>query len=237
MGAVDGQTYLNCLEGFQAAYSRGVRAFEADLCLAADGTVVLRHDWSVALQEGIGVASVPTREEFCSVPILGMYTPLSFRDLLLLMEEYPDICIVTDSKYDAPEVALTEFGAMVKDAEELGLTHLFDRIIIQVYNGAMLEALVRIYDFPHYILTLYMAGFDGEIQLLRSFAQYCAEHGVEGITFWAYLWNPVYQVISQQYGVSFYVHTVNDPKQAKSCLKQGVSAVYTDFLADQDLAS
>lgn len=235
MGGLDDQDYLNCLEGFQAAYSRGVRAFEADLCLAADGTVVLRHDWKIDLQDGISHSSIPTREEFCSVPILGKYTPLSFRDLLLLMEEYPDICIITDSKYDAPEVALTEFGSMVKDAEELGLTHLFDRIIIQVYNGPMLEALDRIYDFPHYILTLYMAGFDGEIQLLRTFAKYCAEHGVEGITLWAYLWNPVYQIISQQYNIPFYVHTVNEPKKAKACLKQGVSAVYSDILSDQDL--
>lgn len=237
MGGLEEQAYLNCLEGFQAAYSRGVRAFEADLCLAADGAVVLRHDWKVELQEGIGVTSIPTREEFCSVPILGKYTPLSFRDLLLLMVEYPDICIITDSKYDAPEVALTEFGSMVRDAEELGLTHLFDRIIIQVYNGPMHESLDRVYHFPHYILTLYMADFDGEIQLLRTFAKYCAEHGVEGITVWAYLWNPVYQVISQQYGIPFYVHTVNEPKKANSCLKQGVKAVYSDFLTDQDLAA
>lgn len=235
MGGLDDRDYLNCLEGFQAAYSRGVRAFEADLCLAADGTVVLRHDWKVELQEGINTSLIPTREEFCSVPILGKYTPLSFRDLLLLMEEYPDICIITDSKYDAPEVALTEFGSMVADAEELGLTHLFDRIIIQVYNGPMLEALERVYDFPHYILTLYMADFDGEIQLLRTFARYCAEHGVEGITLWAYLWNPVYQVISQQYNIPFYVHTVNEPKEARTFLKRGVSAVYSDVLSDQDL--
>lgn len=236
MGSLNEQDYLNCLEGFQAAYSRGVRVFEADLCLAADGTVVLRHDWRVELQAGISQASIPTREEFCSVPILGKYTPLSFRDLLLLMEEYPDICIITDSKYDAPEVALTEFGSMVRDAEELELTHLFDRIIIQVYNGAMLESLDRIYNFPHYILTLYKADFDGQIQLLRTFAKYCAEHGVEGITLWSYLWNPAYQVISQQYNIPFYVHTVNDPRKANSFLRQGVSAVYSDDLSDQDLA-
>ena len=29
---------------------------------------------------------------------------MSFRDLLLLMEEYPDICIITDTKFTDAEV-------------------------------------------------------------------------------------------------------------------------------------
>ena len=93
MGAVDeiwteGSAPLNCLEGFLERYEAGVRVFEADLRLTRDGKVVLRHDWWPAdWQEGINGASVPTREEFLSKPIFGVYTPLSFRDLLLLLKE------------------------------------------------------------------------------------------------------------------------------------------------------
>ena len=123
MGAVGSLNTLNCLEGFLTQYEAGVRVFEADLRLTRDCQVVLRHDWWHAdWQEGISWARIPTREKFVSSPILGRYTPLSFRDLLLLMEEYPDICIITDTKFTDSDVFTIQFDAMLADARELGLT-------------------------------------------------------------------------------------------------------------------
>ncbi len=57
--------------------------------MTSDGQVVpAAGGW----QEGI-LVSIPTRDAFLAAPLLERYTPMSFRDLLLLMEEYPDICI------------------------------------------------------------------------------------------------------------------------------------------------
>ena len=117
MGEVDGITTLNCLEGFQAQYGQGVRVFEVDLRLTADQQVVLRHDWRAGWQSGISEISIPTMKEFLSRPILRKYTPLSFRDLLLLMEEYPDICVITDTKFTDAEVVTLQFRSMLRDAE------------------------------------------------------------------------------------------------------------------------
>lgn len=134
MGAVEelwteGSAPLNCLEGFLEGYEAGVRVFEADLRLTRDGKVVLRHDWWPSdWQEGINGASVPTREEFLSKPIFGVYTPLSFLDLLLLLEEYPDICIITDTKFTDPDVIFIQFQSMVADAKALDRLDLFQRI-------------------------------------------------------------------------------------------------------------
>lgn len=150
MGTVDGLATLNCLEGFQQQYAAGVRVFEADLRLTRDGKVVLRHDWwHYEWQDGINWANIPTREKFLSEKILKKYTPLSFRDLLLLMEQYPDICIITDTKFTESDAFFLQFDAMLADARELGLTYLFDRIVIQVYSGNMRTALNNIYPFPH----------------------------------------------------------------------------------------
>lgn len=235
-GVSEGSAPLNCLETFLAQYAAGVRVFEADLRLTRDGQVVLRHDWWPSnWQEGIDWTAIPTREEFISKPILGKYTPLSFRDLLILMAQYTDVCIITDTKFTDSDVIYIEFGAMLADAAELGLTELFDRMVIQLYDGNMRQCLEKIYPFPHRIYTLYVRGFKQTQADFREIAKYCAEHGVEGITMWDYWWNANYTSIAQEYGIKVYVHTVNDAAAARKLLGSGVNGVYTDVLAPKDL--
>ena len=66
LGSVDGVEGLNCLEGFYEHYRAGVRVFEADLRMTADGAVVLRHDWNGGLQEDVDPMHIPTLDEFLS---------------------------------------------------------------------------------------------------------------------------------------------------------------------------
>lgn len=235
MGAVDGVTVLNCLEGFQAQYDKGVRVFEVDLRLTRDHQVVLRHDWRAGWQSGISETSIPELKEFLARPILKQYTPLSFRDLLLLMEEHPDICIVTDTKFLDPEIITLEFEAMVQDAADLGLSYLFDRMVIQIYNPLMFRIVDTIHHFPCYIYTLYSEGFAQTEDAFREKAAFCQENGILGVTMWSYWWREAYAPIAQEYGVAVYTHTVNDPEAALRQLESGVSAVYTDILTPEDL--
>lgn len=238
MGAI-GQvtTPLNCLEGFLAQYWAGVRVFEADLRLTRDGQVVLRHDWwNADWQEGISWVAIPTREKFRSEPILGKYTPLSFQDLLLLMEQYPDICVITDSKFTDSDVFTIQFDAMLADARELGLTYLFDRIVVQIYNSNMFHALDKLYPFPHYIYTLYNEGFGRTEEDFREKAAFCRRQGIKGLTMPEGWWDPAYAAIAREYGVRVYVHTVNNLDDAKRFLSSGVDGVYTDYLTPADLA-
>lgn len=236
MGAVGSLNTLNCLEGFLTQYEAGVRVFEADLRLTRDCQVVLRHDWWHAdWQEGISWARIPTREKFVSSPILGRYTPLSFRDLLLLMEEYPDICIITDTKFTDSDVFTIQFDAMLADARELGLTYLFDRIVVQIYNTNMLSALNNIYRFPHYIYTLYQDNFNRTESALRDRAAFCAQWGIEGITMESSLYKSAYGDIAREYGVRIYVHTVNDKEKARALLESGVDGIYSDTLTPDSL--
>lgn len=240
MGAVEswseGNAPLNCLEGFLAQYAKGVRVFEADLRLTRDGKVVLRHDWwPTDWQEGINGARIPTREEFLSKPILGEYTPLSFRDLLILLEKYPDVCIITDTKFTDSDIIFIEFDSMLADARELGLADMFDRIVIQLYNGVMRQCLENIYPFPHRIHTLYVQGFDQTVDAFREIAAYCSENGVEGIAMWDSWWDSAYAPIAQEYGIAVYVHTVNDGLAARTLLESGVNGIYTDILTPSEV--
>lgn len=237
MGAIDDLRTPNCLEGFLAQYEAGVRVFEADLRLTRDVKNVLHHDWWYPdWQKGISYTNIPTREKFVSEKILGQYTPLSFLDLLLLMEQYPDICIVTDTKFTESDIFFIQFDSLLADAHELGLTYLFDRIFVQVYNKEMYVGLENIYPFPHYIYTLYQdKTFDGTADSFREKVAYCAEHDIEGITIPDYWWRPSLAKIAEEYGIKVYVHTINDADKAKELLDGGVSALYSDSLTPADL--
>lgn len=237
MGAIGGRTTLNCLEGFQEQYKRGVRVFEVDLRLTADQQVVLRHDWRAGWQAGISELNVPTLEEFLDKPIRGRFTPLSFRDLLELMERYPDICIVTDTKFTDAEIVTLQFQAMLRDGEELGLSYLFDRMVIQVYDELMFRVVDHLHHFNYYIYTLYTAGFARTEEDFQSKADFCAQNGIMGITMWDYWWREPYAAIASGSGLKVYTHTVNDADEARSLLDSGVSGVYTDELTPADLAS
>ena len=236
MGAIAGRATLNCLEGFQAQYENGVRVFEVDLRLTADQQVVLRHDWRAGWQAGVSETSVPTLEQFLDKPLLGRFTPLSFQDLLRLMEQYPDVCVVTDTKFTDAEIVKLQFEAMVRDGAELGLSYLFDRMIIQVYDQLMFRVVDSVRHFDYYIYTLYTDGFARTEADFREKADFCAENGVMGITMWDYWWREDYAPIAREKGLKVFAHTVNDPEQALALLAEGVSAVYTDELTPGDLA-
>ena len=235
MGMIDGVTTLNCLESFLAQYEKGVRVFEVDLRMTSDQQVVLRHDWRAGWQEGVSERSIPTLEEFRAKALLEKYTALSFRDLLLLMVEYPDICVVTDSKFTDAEIVTLQFEAMLRDARELGLESLFDRIVVQVYSELMFKVVDNIGDFPHYIYTLYNTGFDQSVESFENIAVFCSENGIGGVTMWSYWWKEAFKPIAQQYGLSVYVHTVNDREQAIALLESGVNGIYTDEIIPQEL--
>lgn len=127
---------------------------------------------------------------------------------------------------------------MLADARELGLTYLFDRIVIQVYSGNMRTALNNIYPFPHYIYTLYQdeTPFTGTKEDLEKKAAYCAERGIGGITMSSAWWNPAFPGIAKKYGIQLYLYTVNDAAQARQYLDAGCSGVYSDSLTPSDLS-
>lgn len=228
-GSIDGYTYTGCLEAFQKKYEQGLRVFEVDFAVAADGNIVLRHDWDVALQEGISSASIPTSGEFKEIPIYKKYTPLTFIDLLQLMKEYPDIWIVTDSKDVGEEEVRAEFEDMVREAEEVGMLDVLDRFVIQIYNEKMYDIVKEVYPFSEYIFTLYQR-WNGEMNEFENICKWCVVHDVKSITMWNFFYNEKIKRIAQNYNIDIYVHTENNSLAGKNYLMNGVSGLYTDDL-------
>lgn len=228
MGQVDDYTGTNSLEAFQTNYAKGYRMFEVDLALTSDGYVVLRHDWSAGVQEGIDSEHIPTRAEFLEAPIYGTYTPLAFGDVLGLLEMYPDIFIVTDSKETDSATVAQQFEAMVDEAEELGMAYLLDRMVVQIYSPEMQDVVEEIHHFPRYMLTLYQTSFYGEPDQFVRYAEACQERGISDIVIWHFLYSQQLLPAAQRFGLRVWLHTVNDEAQAARYRSEGAWGVYSD---------
>lgn len=233
-GRVGKSIYTGSLEAFLENYERGYRTFEVDLEITSDNHVVLRHDWDQAIQEGISSDNIPTQERFLSIPIKGKLTPLSFRDLCLLMQEYPDIWIVTDSKYADWDNVVKQFTIMVQTAKECGAEEILDRLVIQIYNPAMYDAVTEVYSFRSYIFTMYQY-WDGSPEQFTQICRWSVDHDVDVITMPRDRATQDILEIAERYDSDVYVHTVNEVEAAKDFLDKGVRGIYTDNINPEDL--
>ncbi|MCF0230545.1 MAG: hypothetical protein HUJ76_12750, partial [Parasporobacterium sp.] len=126
---------------------------------------------------------------FINKPLFGQYTALSFKDLCEIMNDHPDIWIVTDSKYTDKDSITTEFSNMKAVAEELSMMSVFDRIVVQLYNEAMYSVVNEIYSFKNYIFTLYQRWTGSDMNDFESICRWSAERGIDSMTMWDYLLN------------------------------------------------
>ena len=228
MGQIDDRTGTNSLEAFQANYAKGYRLFECDLAMTSDGRVVLRHDWSAGVQEGVDPEHIPTAEAFQQIPIYGQYTPLTFLDLLGLLALYPEVYFILDGKDTDAESVTAQYTAMVEEAEAWGMLHLFDRLIVQLYAPEMQDTVEAVHHFDHYMLTLYQTPFYGEADLLAQYAAACEERGIQDIVMWHFLYSADFVSLLEGSGIRVWLHTVNDASQANRYLSEGAWGIYSD---------
>lgn len=232
MGAINGMAYTNSLEAFLLHYGNGQHFFETDFSLTSDGWLVARHDWEGGWQEGIDEENIPTEEVFLKTALFGKYTPLSLKDIICLMQQHEDVYIITDTKDLDPELARKEINILVETAEEMDAIEVVDRFIIQIYSIEMYQAIKDIYEFPNYIFTLY-AIWRGDEREFTDYCRFCRSNGIRTITMWDYRCadNPELIKIADRYGISIYVHTVNDQETADEMFSLGIRGIYTDDAA------
>jgi len=237
MGGINGSTYTNAFEAFVANYEQGTRIFETDLLLTTDGKLVARHEWTANMSKLLGQLEVlpAARQgvaldfaEFMDTPILELYSPLDWEDILDLMQHYPDAYIVTDTKEFDSGLIMQEFQ-MLTEAASRRDTALLSRIVPQIYSRSMLEELNKIYPFPHIIYTLYQSQ-DTDEQVI-SFVR---DHDVD-ITMPVSRGTAKFVKALKRAGAHVYVHTLNDTEEIEKLSRIGVDGFYTDFISEDDL--
>lgn len=239
MGGIEGLTYTNSYDAFKANYEKGFRVFEVDLLLSSEGKLVARHEWGESFTQQLGQqdklaadrqGAVLTHAEFKAAKIQGVYEPLDWTDVLELMERYPDVYIVTDTKQSTSGEIQRIFTQIVDEARAKN-PELLERIVPQIYNRAMWEPVERIYPFNSVIFTLYQTHETDEEVVAFAKDKELAAITMSDIRANAGLIRELNRV-----GIPSYIHTINDSETMTKFKKMGAYGFYTDFLTEADLA-
>ena len=238
MGEIDGKNYTNSREAFLENYARGHRYFEVDLSYTSDGELVLWHGWRTSKINSNCVAGyVPTLKQFENALVFDAYDSLTYRDLLLLMDAYPDTYFFMDTKETASAKVTRQYAQMVSIAREMGLEHVLDRMVVMIYNVAMLPIVRKAYPFKNYVLMCYkLFNKTPTAAQVLSAMKYCQLNDIEIISMWDHWWKPDYMAWAEEYGLTVNLHTVNSLEKAQEYLQQGVALITTDTLDAQIIA-
>lgn len=251
MGGIFGDTYTNSYEAFLLNYSLGHRIFEVDFYLTEDQETVSTHyaeNWHNNTKTNEDVAF--TADNFSSYLSEGKYHPLTYKQVIDIMSEYPDIYVVTDSKFTDREQSDYEFNQIISYAQSVNPTVL-DRIIVQIYHPEMLDWVMDLYPWRSVIYTLY-ADPNWTPESVLEFTQ---SSGVEFITVWDGLVTPESgpyldtHVANLEFttnqdgilvpnfitdwkaaGLQLAAHTTNNLSSDRSLRSMGFDVIYTDFL-------
>ena len=222
-GAVRGYNTTNSLEAVQQAVSAGHTLIELDMLITADEKIVMVHDfgssWTVE-HLGVKFKERPTEEEYLANRIHGYFTPMSFDMLTEILDEHPDVRIVTDCKENSVE--LLSLIARRYPAYK-------GNIVPQIYDYYQYEQVKRL-GYKDIIFTLYTMGYmdyDRLLSFVRDNDIFAVTVGV------GYLYEDAAYRLAKD-GVRVYMHPLNDFDEANALMERGIYGVYSSTLAPDE---
>lgn len=223
-GQIDGNVYTNSLEAVQKTLSEGKNFIELDFRYTSDGHLVCAHAWYDVFPEDYE----PTLEEFLAAKIQGKYTPLTAEKVIQLMEENPQMYLVTDTK-DADSVEI--IGKLVSLAQND--PKILNRFIVQLYTGREKNDMKALYPFEdsQFVFTTYKWG-----TWQHEVAAICNEENISVIAVPYEEMSDEDAAYMKELGFTVYEFTVDRGDYAKLSLERGISGFYTNGLSEGDLA-
>lgn len=218
--------YTNSREAFQENYAKGIRVFEVDLMLSSDGGLVAVHDWNRYGSDG-PLSFVDFKQ---GSYYDGQITQMTGADIVDLLIQYPDIYLVTDSKYTDVNAYRLEFSQLVYLAKERKSLDVLDRIIVQIYNQGMYDMLYEIYPWNSVIYTTYQSSDDFDETL-----EFCKNRNIQVITMTYGSASEASIALLKEAGITAYVHTVNDLSEVEYGRSIGIGGFYTDSLSPDEI--
>ena len=225
-GGKGSKTYTNALEAFLYNYDLGHRVFEVDFDLTTDDKTICSHDeeyWRYITGNEENDVEY-SYENFKTTPLFTDYTPMDYIDVVNLLHDYPDIYIITDTKY-ADELSVYKQFSQIVDYAKKTDPEVLDRIVPQFYTKEMLDYVMNVYPFKSAIFTLYQIEWDE-----KDIAKFCVKSGVKYVTVNSDLADKAIIDLFKAVGINVAVHTINEPDEAEDFLNKGVDMIYTDFL-------
>lgn len=236
LGAIDGYSHTNSIDALITSYDKGHRVFEMDLITTSDGVLIGRHDWYEALYGKLYQEVSKEKfnnplslDEFLSLPINKKYTPMTAEQMLVILSQYPDMYIVTDTKTANSEEVHKQFSQLIALAKSIDPS-ILDRIIPQIYTENMHKAVDKLHPFKNYIYSLYINKYDNDRVL-----QYAKENKLGVVMMDEKRFSKKFVDQLAKAGIKTYMHTFNEVDKIKEYQKQGVIGVMTDQLTPSDM--
>ncbi len=231
LGAVDGITNSNTLDAMKQSYKNDFRLFEVDILPTVNGELVASHGFYELLAGKYGRPipqehsnEIPTKEEFLNFKFNGMYKTVGIEEIVEIMSANPDIYMITDTKITDYAQATEQFKELVRVCKEIDESVL-DRIIPQIYNESMYDAVMSQHKFKSIIYTLYATTTTNHRVL-----EFVTAKNIKVVTMPPERINAQDVNLFNSYGIKIYTHTINDSEQMKNLKNMGVYGFYTDFI-------
>jgi glycerophosphoryl diester phosphodiesterase len=232
LGYIDRHYITNSREAFLLNYERGFRVFEVDLNMTSDNRLISRHDWSPEHYQFLGQDDPPADgpipfDTVMSLKIHGRYHALSWEEIVELMQKYPDIYFVTDTKERDEANIRKTFSYLVNTTKQID-SKLLDRVIPQIYDQPMLSYIKSYHDFKEVIFTLYHLT-EAELPTPEELTDWSDRNHVSGIAGFPFRITEELRGALQKKDIAIYVHTINNTEEAAAYRKRGIG-IYTDDL-------
>lgn len=236
LGEADGKIETNSKEAFIASWENGYRVVEADFTYTSDGALVLRHDFETSgsyyrLEIEPTDNLVMDKKTFEEQKAIFTQTPLTAAELLLLMQQYPDMYLVTDTKDTDKATVQRQFSDLKAIANNIGAPEVLERIIPQIYHEDMLGWVKEIYPFSDWIFTLYQIADPNYAEI----AAFCVANGIDTVTIHQNRAKANVVSLFREKGIQVYAHTVNRYRVFRDLLELGVNGIYTDRIKPYEL--
>lgn len=217
-GSYRGYETTNSAEAVKNAIANGYKIIELDMRFSSDRKIIMLHDWDRTAKHyyGTDFPKKLSRNRFLRLKVHGELEVLDFDKLAGILDENPDIRIVTDTKEDCLEI-------LACIAEQY--PGYADRFIPQIYDFDQLSEVKRL-GYRDVILTLYTMA-DPDPERIAAFAR---EQGLYAVTMPDYIAEKgICRRISSQ-GIIVYVHPVTAYEDARRFMSMGAFGVYSGAL-------
>ncbi|MEW9502614.1 glycerophosphodiester phosphodiesterase family protein [Jeotgalibacillus marinus] len=229
-GGIKGKDYTNSREAFINSYNNGYKLIEIDLSLTSDGKLVARHGWDETYGQDFDPAKAKalTYKKFIKLPYYLQYTPMDFKDILVLLEQHPEIYVVLDGKVSSVEDSKKLYKKVGKEIEEVEES-IQKRLIPQMYYQDELEV-IRSYGFHDVIYIIGREEFSTE-----SIVKFSKKHDIQAVGIAKTRAKETMIEHLYKKGIVTYIYTINDLDEMYSYFEIDVHGFYTDYVIPEEI--
>lgn len=221
-GEINNLAGTNSKEAIINSINKGFNLIEIDFGFTSDDKLVAIHDFEDGMSKYFKTNYYNINyEEFMKLNMVGNLTQLSIDGIIGLMDTYPDLYIITDTKYDNEK--------MLKYIS-VNYPSYIDRFIPQVYFYDE-YFVAKDLGFKNIILTIYKQYFPK-----KTLAKFAKKNKLFAITMpYERAQEGLSQGFYEETNTPILTHTVNDSSLYQEMLTKDVFGIYTDTLDFGDI--